>query len=139
MKHIFMAVVFTALAFPAFAQEPRDGNHWRTMPESWRLGYIQGTVEGWDMGAMVVGESLKLSSSRLAPSCADRATDIANNEFDAYLRDVSVRELRDGMDTFYNDARNRLISMPQAFFIVTRQIRGEDMDRYIEVARRDAQ
>ncbi len=129
-------VAFLLVSWPSLssAQNQRqDGNWWNMLTEASpdigslvKDGYSRGLLDG----AAFLGTAL-VSETDLAKeySAAVRP----------FLRAVAPRQLRDGLDVFYADYRNRRIEVFGAAYIVLSQIAGKsqnEIDALVERARR---
>ena len=106
-----------------------DGTDWTTGPDSWKIGYVAGIITGASVAnyevvnhtfytlADLLGNEFKLEKDSL-----DR---ILNK---ITLAGITIGQIMDGMNDFYNDFSNRRIKMVDAIYIVKMQIKGEDLE-----------
>ncbi len=87
--------------------------------------------------------SIWLSFERGGESkCAGEAAGSYDHYMRRYMSTVTNGQIRDGLDDFYKDFRNRSILIPDAMWIVVRQIAGDskpDIEHLTEQLRRNAQ
>lgn len=119
----FLLLCALMLVQPAFAQNARDGNWWRSLEQRTQRGYVLGVFDG-----MLLGHSFttwKLAEDKNSADALAKAN-AANQEYmTRYLRNVSASQIADGLDEFYSDSRNRRIPTHGAIWLVLAQIAGD--------------
>ena len=90
-----------------------DGNNWITLPDSYRLGFVFGFLDG---ATVVRNEFYFFVDKEIYNKILNRIN----------IADVTVGQIMDGMDAFYNDFSNRRIKIVDAIYVVKMQIKGED-------------
>jgi len=117
----------------------RDGNWWRAQPETIKVGYMVGFLDGEHLGNEFASWDF-MDDPRSEP-CLKKVL-ISTLRFEKqYLQNVKVGQLTDGLDDFYADYKNRSISVDNAVWLVLNGIAGtpkDKLDKMIEAARRNA-
>jgi hypothetical protein len=145
MKTLIGTVLAAAFAFsvPLLSQgQQHDGNWWikdaKKDPDSelHQLLYLVGFIEGMSDGLsrLDVKIIVKHMNEKNNPCVAEVVN--AYKKEDEYTDAVTAGQLRDGLNDFYSDYRNRSISVTNAIDVVLRQIKGEDVDSLILAHRR---
>jgi hypothetical protein len=123
-----LSFVWATQTTVARAQDSRrDGNWWRTLPAEQRLFYIIGFMDGLHTGKnwTVVG--------MLEKKDMDACYTIGSNSFTSmetkYLTNPTAGQIRDGINEFYEDYRNRGIVVAGGFWIVLQSIAGLSKDK----------
>jgi hypothetical protein len=133
------AVALCCLVAGSASAQEFDGTYWHGMTEQNRLGYVIGFTEGLEFlslaGPVVIclpGPAEKLEG------CVRNNVKALEGEIGRF-RGVTFGQLKDGLDTFYSDYRNRRIKIRGAINHVTRAIAGEpaaDLERSVEMMRK---
>lgn len=114
------------------AQSP-EGAMWRTLDAELRLAFAAGLVKGsGDLSAAILLNADDLSPEEIKRSMA------AINRLAAR---VTSEQLRDGLDAFFADFRNRGLDITQGAYIVLISIKGApqpDIEKIVENWRRNA-
>jgi hypothetical protein len=139
LRRIAIAAICSlfVIAVETHADERRDGNWWRGVPPEQRSAYVLGLLDGTHLGHEFSYwrsvESGKLLEFQRLDSFAQYA--------DKYLSKVRSDQLSDGLDTFYDDYRNRGIKVRDATWLVLNAIAGTpaaSLQKTIESYRRHA-
>lgn len=141
MKQLLLTlVVVVGLVDSAAAQGLKlDGNFWNSLNEDSRRGYAAGFLQG-----VHFGEDLILVG--FASVGSEAATLFRSQGFyAAYLKghfaDINVKQVTDGLNSFYGDFRNRNIELPKAVWVIAHEIAGiprAEVEATIEGLRRGA-
>lgn len=105
-----------------------DGADWQRFDEDIKLGYVVGYADAETGAHMLVGFFCSWqikADSEAAKICTADANSLN-------FGGIAVRQLRDGMDTFYKDFRNRQVPLSMAMHLVRDQINGrpaEDIEK----------
>lgn len=114
-KKIFLIIccliLIKSLAY-ADSQNP-DGNDWKTLDKDWKIGYVNGFVDGTNgmfLGIYSIGER-------------------PDKKLLGYvITGVTLGQLIDGIDSLYLDFKNRSIPLVFAIYVVNKQIKGTSQD-----------
>jgi hypothetical protein len=118
MKWPELLCLITALSLMVFtaptarSQGSWDGDFWKTKGRDLKLVYVTGFVDGRNEGANEVAGAL--GTSILDPKIAKLASK------------VTVGQIVDGLDEFYQDYRNARILVRYAIEYVVMEAQGED-------------
>ncbi len=139
--HLSRLLTIAALLMPvpSFGQEPwrSDGNWWLAQSKAARESHILGVMDG-----------VRLQEALVLKSHIDREDDpdvIRRRQAESMaaprklLKGLNSSQIRDGLDVFYADFRNRQISLPNAMQIVIYQINAESLaviEHLLEAMRR---
>jgi hypothetical protein len=111
MKHLLVVLLLTG----AFAHaQTHNGNWWRTLEPSNKLMYVIGYMDGDCAGEM-------RALMQVQPTQAQREHITKCVWPDA----VTFGQVKDGLDHFYRDYRNRLIFADDALTIVKKEVEGQ--------------
>ena len=124
---IFCILIFSIIFISEASAEIKDvleddGTDWTNpnLTDSWRLAYVNGFIAGVSVVGnrfCVVGDSIK--------SEVDKAFyNKTLNEID--LSGITIGQIMEGIDAFYNDFSNRRIKIVDSIYVVKMQIKGED-------------
>ncbi len=91
-----------------------DGTDW------WKIGYVGGFITG----AMVAKWEFSICVYRLESEVDKEICNEGLNRID--ITGITVGQIRDGVNAFYNDFSNRRIKIVDAIYIVKMRIKGED-------------
>lgn len=131
-RTVLLAILFTInFQVAAFAEEAHDGNWWQGNSKIYKTAYILGFGDGrtneaeiWQNSLMhVLPKKFNPDITKLTIDVeaeAIRVTNLGEN--------ITVGQMSDGIDTFYNDYRNRLIPVRHAISIVILSIVGQSPD-----------
>jgi len=137
---VLVGAILATLTSTAVAENKRrDGNWWRQQSRTSKLDYVTGLFDGIDLGEQFTWRGVVDTNDITCSSKAFRSA--AANE-DKYMSHVTVGQVTDGLDSFYEDYRNRSIHVSKAFWIVLNSIRGTpqpELDKMIEENRKVAQ
>jgi hypothetical protein len=125
-------IVVTVLAAQAQAQDKRDGNYWRSIPETEKLDVILGLFDG-----MTLSESLIQIVVRNNYSLCSDVIDSIMAQTSKYMDNLTTAEISSGLDTFYEAEPNRKIPIFWGVWVVARQSKGDkNIDTFIKELRR---
>jgi hypothetical protein len=100
------------------AQEPKlDGNAWRQLRPDDKLAFASGLLAGVNRLSWM----LTSGDEAVSPAEADKLTAI----LPGYVEGVSGVQLRDGLNLFCDDFRNRRINVVSAALVVVWQVKGK--------------
>jgi len=127
----FKIVTFVAclvVFVPAQAQTRQDGNWWQANSVVIITAYIMGfwdgrlaETENWDSALLFSGpKEFDKKFLMFAATVEDRAAKARN-----LAPNMTVKQFRDGLDSFYTEYKNRLIPVREACDNVTYSIVGE--------------
>jgi hypothetical protein len=113
----------------------RDGNWWvvakytdaqgRTTEEGlMKLSYVRGFLDSVTPSVVQFSGVMSVKPDVTTGECFKNTTLSALK----YTKGVDLRQVMDGLDKFYSDFTTRRIPIPNAIFIVLRQIAGDDKD-----------
>jgi hypothetical protein len=117
----------------------RDGNWWRGLESMWKTVYVTGFFDGIQMGnrfsywGFVDDEKSSACLSKVDASAAEYSK--------KYLSNITVGQVGDGLNEFYEDYRNRSLLVVDATWLVLNEISGKpraEMDAMIEYYRKNA-
>jgi hypothetical protein len=117
MKH-FCFVFFAVILFASAAAETRDGRWWLSLSPLEKATYTAGMMDGVNVGEGISPEP-ELFTARAAELLANK----------------NVKQLKDGIDHFYKDFRNRSIPVYSAFWVVAMEINGVAATKIEEMIR----
>ena len=118
---LIASVLLIAISGLAVANEHRDGNWWQQQNDASRTYYVLGMLDG-----MSIGHSLSLLGAA-TPAEVDalaKANSAYTEAVAKYLNNVTVKQLKDGMTSFYGDYKNRRIVTDGAMWLVMLGISG---------------
>jgi hypothetical protein len=116
-------------------QNHHDGTWWSRQSAGFRLYYVLGFMDGMDLGNAFSVPDKSVSANRKAPDSVTDARRTYRERIEQYVAHVTVGQVSDGLDTFYRDSRNRSVLLRDAFEIVLRSIKGEDVEKMIQARR----
>jgi hypothetical protein len=125
VKHLLMALL---VCFSGMAVAENNGNWWRSLPTSGKVGYVMGYLDGGCDGAMRVLDEIQPNDERLKriQKCV-------------WPDGVTYGQIVDGVNHFYSDYRNRLIPTDSALRCVKSEIEGKPLSQsQIEQMRKNA-
>jgi hypothetical protein len=128
-------LVSTIVASSGAQNVPIDGNWWLQLPVLVKEGYVLGL---WD-GTMIGGQ---LATMGLSDEAARKdAAQSFTTDFNKYVAGITVDQMVDGLNVFYEDYRNRNILVRYAVWPIVYGISGmpqPKIDSLIAGYRRDA-
>jgi len=117
----------------------RDGNWWRAQDEHSKIDYVLGFVDGAELGFQLTFYTI--DASQKSVKCAGAASQSYNAQADKFLSQVTVGQIKDGLNDLYEDYRNRRIETARSVWIVLNGIAGmprAEMEKMIELDRKFA-
>ncbi len=112
----------------AYASEPaRDGNWWRHLNRENKLAIAIGIFEGVALGRMFATSGLSDPDSTKEEELYDRWRMVGGN--------VVNNQIADGLDTLYEDYRNRNIPVYLGTWIVKKSISGASSEELESITR----
>ena len=125
MRKWMISTILTALLLAApggsrAADCSLDGNGWLKLDPKARLGYVTGIYDGMRLGVKY-GPFLVFDDS-----CTAKYKESWDRVYGKQFVDLDMTVLRDGLDRFYQDPRNREICGFKAVDIVCRQLKKFD-------------
>jgi hypothetical protein len=114
-----------------------DGNWWHQQSAGFRLLYILGFMDGMDLGSRFSTPDT-VDAVEARRDAVPEARRLYRNRTERYFTDVTVGQISDGLDAFFRDYKNRSITLTDAFEIVLRSIKGEDVEKLIQARRSSA-
>ncbi len=128
IRTVLLALSFALPTLTSAADIRRDGNWWRSQPNTARVYWVAGFFDGMDLGnRFSVWKYLK-EGTKEEQACAKQAT-VTYQEFSQkYVEHVTAGQLADGLENFYSDYRNRRIELPGAVWLVLNGIAGTPKD-----------
>jgi len=148
MHHRFFAfasaaLIVAALILPApvrAEENRRDGNWWRGQSAFAKASYMVGFFDGMELGKDFSYWGLAKTNDIQLDPMSSRVFDAYNNYREKFMKHVTNVQISDGLDTFYDDYRNRAITLPDAVWLVLNTIAGKpdkDMEKMIENFRKN--
>jgi hypothetical protein len=138
---ILLLTSFTILPTLATAEETRrDGNWWRKYDNLYKSAYIVGFFDGMDLGKNFSVWKI-MEDEKNKNACAWNVLDSYDTYNLKYFKGVSNIQIVDGLNSFYDDYRNRSITIDSAVWIVVNSIAGTpkgSLESMIENHRRNA-
>jgi hypothetical protein len=145
-RSLFRRITFTlaAMCLPnsikldAQASDQRDGNWWNDLDDSFRGHYVLGFMDGIRLGNHFSHWGMSENESK---ECTGAVGDSFSTMENQYLSKLTVRQLKDGLDDFYKDYRNRRIKTDGAVWLVVQGISGvpsDTLQKSIDAWRRNA-
>jgi hypothetical protein len=138
------AFALAALTFPvvtpldAQVSSDRDGNWWNLLDENSRLFFVLGFMDGMHLGNDF---SFWDMTDQQKKAYLSPLTSSYTNMSQRYLSTVVAGQIRDGLNEFYADYRNRSILAIGAIWLVLQGIAGipkDPLDQSIESWRKNA-
>lgn len=125
-----------AVAMPSRSEDVRrDGNWWLTLPRSDKLSYTLGVFDGAQLGSNFSMWKYMYSKLEHERVCTAQAQKAYSDYFDKYFANTTNGQLVDGLDTFYEDYRNRRIRAYGGIWLVMHGIAGlpeKELDKMTE-------
>jgi hypothetical protein len=127
------------LIFSAFieAQEGEvtssDGTNWIADPEAFKIGYVSGYLSAMFLALnQTMPGLLRVKSEdgfKKLPLSVIGALTIAESKADSLcLPKITVGQIRDGLNAFYEDFSTRKVKVIDAIYVVKMQINGQNPD-----------
>jgi len=117
----------------------RDGNWWREQGRNNHFSYVVGFFDGMDLGHKF--SYWKFIGNKKTATCFGPVTKSYEEYCSKYFNHVTNVQIVDGLDSFYEDYKNRSIQVCDAVWLVVNGIAGtpqEKLDKMIENWRRSA-
>lgn len=119
MRLIIVIVSFLLLvaAAASHAQSERDGNDWRARSESWKYSYVTGLLDGVTTGNEFTMPTLSKGSIVLYKedrACVEKAQVTFDYNTSRFFFGLSLKEVVEGLDAFYQDPANQHIPANRA-------------------------
>lgn len=125
-------VMLAAAAARAKAQMRRDGDYWRTIPETEKLDVILGLFDGMALSESLIQIVLRGDSAR----CSEMVDSISS-QTSKCLDNLTTAQISSGLDAFYEEEANRRIPIFWGVWVVAREARGDrDVGIFIKELRR---
>ena len=122
-------LLMMSLAIPAqSAIDHRDGNWWRLQTGENKGAYMIGFLDGLDLGYRFSYWGSVYQDGKQDWAKARPVGHSFSQYVNKYLTDVSNVQIADGLDTFYEDYRNRKLIIADAVWIVLNAISGTIAD-----------
>jgi hypothetical protein len=116
----------------------RDGNWWALQAEMNQVGYVTGFFDGLILEQRIFDASLlNVAPPKFNQQFVEFASNVeiqANTQMERLFTRVTVSQLRDGLNNFYSDVRNRSVLAFNAVFVVANAIAGAPMERVENLA-----
>jgi len=129
---LIVAAMLSAAAARANAQMRRDGEYWRTIPETEKLDIILGLFDGMALSESLLQIVLRSDSA----SCSERVDSIFSQS-SKYLDNLTTAQISSGLDAFYEEEANRRIPIFWGVWVVARKEKGgRDVDTFVKELRR---
>lgn len=145
-----MTTRFFALAFvyviatsaPAVAQGRLTGNVWVSLGTGNSAGLVKDTYAAALIdGALNLGSNLMTAAVALDDRMTASQAQAYRQAVTKYLVGMNAKQLRDGLDSFFADFRNRRIAVVDAALVVVLQVSGlatDDVDAMVDKLRAEA-
>lgn len=133
-----LSVLCAAVARNA-QDDRRDGNWWIGLDKAQKVNYMVGFFDGMRLGRDFSYWGI-LDKDKDDPAVGKVAGSF-NDYNNKFFSNVTNYQLADGLDSFYSDYRNRVISVDGAVWLVVNEISGKsdaEMQTMIENWRRGA-
>ena len=142
MRQAF-AFCLVSLFVGAAGAAGHDGNWWRDkISEQNRLGYLIGYVDAVHNAALLAPAYVCSDSPKLL-ECTGAAYEAMQSGYKNFLSGkATYGQLKDGVDVFYSDYRNRNIGLGGALNYVVNSIAGvpaSELERSVEAMRKSSQ
>jgi hypothetical protein len=112
-------------------------HHWNEMSDSLQIGYLEGFLEGLELGALHgVVECVVESCSAAATTSGRSKVNRVLAQFTAPR--ITLGEIRDGITTICKHPKNSLIGISGALKAFIMKVKGKpqsDIDDYLNIAR----
>ena len=131
---ICVLMILGLSSLPVAAVE--DGNAWREYSQSAKSYFLVGVIMGMDLGKSLTVRSLFDEGE---DGCAGKANEAYYDYRQRLFSAPTIGQFRDGLDVFYEDYRNRSITVDMALWVVAKKIAGatkEDIQATTEEMRR---
>lgn len=144
MKLFKLALIITILmtSSPSWsADNRRDGNWWLGQEKYVRIIYAVGFFDGMDLGHNFSVWKYSDDSTKTQQACCVQAAYSFYEYKQKYFGNVTAGQLSDGLDSFYADYKNRLITVSSAVWLVANGIVGmpeEELNKMIESWRQNS-
>jgi hypothetical protein len=121
-RMVLVFAIVAAITRSATAQQEMNGSRWNKFTEDMKIGFAAGFIQGVEFAnqIIVVGfGSVGSDVSTLAKAQQFYGAYLANT-FD----EITVRQVVDGLDSFYKDYRNPNITMDKAAWVIAHAVKG---------------
>lgn len=119
------------LAGPCLAAK-RAGGYWASLSRNQKTDLVLGIFDGFNLNESILGITLKNEYT----ICSD-IMDSIMRQSDAYFAGMPAGRIVTGLDTFYQDRKNRNIPVSWGVWAVVRQGRGDPtLPEFIKELRR---
>jgi hypothetical protein len=116
----------------------RDGNWWAAQAEINQVGYMTGFFDGLILEQRIFDATLlNVAPPKLNQQVVEFASNVevqANTQMERLFTRVTAAQMRDGLNSFYSDVRNRRVLVFNAAFVVANAIAGSPMERVENLA-----
>lgn len=141
MRRIFLtALLIAASSVVSSADIRHDGNWWQTQGDASKATYIGGFFDGMYLGGnFAIWKYINGTKAQVAATA--QASEAYDDYIKRYFSNVTVGQIKDGLDGFYADFRNRRILIHGAIWLVSNGIAGtpeEEIKRLTESWRKSA-
>ncbi len=127
--------IYLLLCLPGLAssEDKPNGTLWITFNDLTKAIYIAGFFDGMHLGYNFSYWGFS-KSTEIGP-CTEKVITSYSDYYRKYLSNVSIKQIVDGLDSFYKDLRNLRILIPDAVWLVVNSIAGmpeEDFEKMVE-------
>jgi hypothetical protein len=112
--------MFTLVSIVHGQSKPRDGNYWRELNETEKTFYALGLFDGTDLGGIFA-----MKATQEVGGDSNKMGDAYSSNVQKYEGGVTIGQMMSGMNSFYEDYRNRSIAVINGAWVVLRGIKGE--------------
>jgi len=128
MKKIFLFILVSFTAISATFGDTKnllehDGVDWLQLSKWFRIGYVEGIISGLS----VAETKLSFVTSVLKEEVNWKELYEKSWE-EISLHNITVGQLKDGINNFYKDFSNRKIKIVDTIFVVNMQIKGKALE-----------
>jgi hypothetical protein len=116
----------------------RDGNWWAAQTDANKVGYMTGFFDGLILEQRIFDATLlNVAPPKFNQQFVEFASNVeiqANTQMERLFTRVTAAQMRDGLNNFYSDARNRRVLLFNAAFVVANAFAGSPMERVEDLA-----
>lgn len=141
LAFVSAAVLLLAVGAAGQVSTRRDGNWWNQQDAAVKLDYMVGFFDGTNLGYQFSYSGILQSSNGQWTACIGDIQKSFTDFNNKFFKNVSNKQIADGLDAFYKDYRNRSILVHVAVWIVVNSIAGtpqSELDKMIENWRKNA-